>query len=99
MKRGFRLDAGIVLGNLETVAEQLGVEIRYEPMEGETGLSPGGLCRIRGKQIIIVNSKSPPEDQVATVIKALRRFDLSRIYLRPGIRDLLEGKTAGEKTA
>jgi len=92
------LDARTVLGHLEALAEQLGVEIRYEPMEGETVLSPGGMCRIRGAQVIIVNSKSPPGDQIHTLVKALRRLDLSRIYLRPGIRDLLESHAGEEGT-
>jgi len=90
------LDARAVLSYLEAVAEQLGVEIRYEPMEGETVLSPGGMCRIRGKTVIIVNAKAPLEDQVRTLVKALRRLDLSQIYLRPGIRDLLECDTGDE---
>lgn len=84
------MDARTVLSHLEAVADQLGVEVRYEPMEAETALSPGGLCRIRGKQVIIVNSKAPSGDQIGTLVKALRRLDLSRIYLKPGIRDLLE---------
>jgi hypothetical protein len=91
------VDARTILGHLEAVADQLGVEIRYEPMEGETVLSPGGLCRIRGKQVIIVNSKAPPGDQVGTFVKALRRLDLGQIYLKPGIRDLLEGETGEEE--
>lgn len=90
------MDDRTVLGHLEAVAEQLGVEIRYEPMEGETVLSPGGMCRIRGKTVIIVNAKAPLEDQVRTLVKALRRLDLSQIYLRPGIRDLLECDTGDE---
>jgi hypothetical protein len=32
------------------------------------------------------------------VVKALRRLDLSRIYLRPGIRDLLEDDAAEKAT-
>jgi hypothetical protein len=92
------LDARTVLGHLEAVAEQLGVEIRYEPMEAETVLSPGGMCRIRGKPVIIVNSKTSMEDQIRIVVKALRRLDLSRIYLRPGIRDLLEDDAAEKAT-
>jgi hypothetical protein len=96
MNKGITLDARTVLGHLEAVAEQLGVEIRYEPMEGETVLSPGGMCRIRGSLVIIVNSKAPLGDQIRTVAKALRRLDVSRIYLRPGIRDLLETDTAEE---
>jgi len=91
------LDARTMLGHLEAVADQLGVEIRYEAMEGESALSPGGLCRIRGKQVIIVNSKAPPGDQVGTLAKALSRLDLGRIYLRPGVRDLLEGEIGEEE--
>jgi hypothetical protein len=90
------LDARTVLGHLEAVADQLGVEIRYEPMEGETSLSAGGMCRIRGKQVIIVNSKAHLGDQIRTVAKALRRLDVSQIYLRPSIRDLLESAATGE---
>jgi hypothetical protein len=85
------LDPRTVLGHLEAVAEQLGVEIRYEPMAGEAVLSPGGMCRIRGDPVIIVNSTATLEDKIRTVAKALRRLDVSRIYLRPTIRELLEG--------
>lgn len=92
------MDAKTILGHLEAVAEQLGVEIRYEPMEDETALSPGGLCRIRDKQVIIVNSRAPARDQVGTLVKALRRLELNQIYLRPGIRDLLEGEIVEEET-
>lgn len=87
------MDDRTVLGHLEAVAEQLGVEIRYEPMEGEAALSPGGMCRLRGKAVIIVNGKAPLGDKIQTVARALRRLDVSRIYLRPGIRNLLERDT------
>ena len=98
VNRGVRLDARTVLGHLEALAEQIGVEIRYEPMEGEAALSPGGMCRIRGRQVIIVNSKAPLGDQIHTLVKALRRLDLSQVYLRPSIRDLLERDVGEEET-
>ncbi|MCD6305129.1 MAG: hypothetical protein J7M32_02430 [Deltaproteobacteria bacterium] len=85
------MDARKVLAQLEGAAEQLGLKIRYEPVEGETGPSLGGMCRIRGRPVIIINSKAAPADQVHILVKALRRLDLNRIYLRPGIRELLEG--------
>ncbi|MBW1780979.1 MAG: hypothetical protein JRL30_09600 [Deltaproteobacteria bacterium] len=95
VSKGSGLDDRTVLGHLEAVADNLGVEIRYEPMEGETPFSPGGMCRIRGKQVLIINAKAPPADQIATFVKAFSRLDLSQIYLRPGIRKLLEGKIEG----
>jgi len=86
------LDETATLGHLEALANNLGVEIRYESMEGETPFSSGGMCRIRDKQVIIINKKAATADKVTTLVKAFRRFDLSRIYLRPVLRDLLEGE-------
>jgi len=84
------LDDTAILGHLEALAHNLGVEIRYESMEGDDPFSSGGLCRIRDKQVIIINQKAATTDKVRTLVKALRCFDLSQIYLRPILRDLLE---------
>jgi len=91
------LDDRIVMGHLEAAAEQLGVEIRFEPLEGDGVLSSGGMCRIRGKTVIIVNKKSSVGDQVRTVVRALRRIERGQIYLRPGIRVLLESETGEDE--
>jgi len=90
MVRESGVDEITILGQLEALAQGLGIEVRYESMEGEAILSPGGLCRIKGRQVIIVNERVPVGDKVGTLVKAFRRFDLSRIYLRPVLRDLLE---------
>ena len=79
-----------VLGELETLAQKLGVEVRYEEVEGDNPLFPGGMCRIRGRQVIIINQRSPAADRVRTMVKALRSFDLGGIYLRPALRELLD---------
>ena len=84
------MDETATLGYLEELAHNLGVEIRYESMEGDSSFSSGGLCRIRDKQIIIVNQRAVTADKVRTLVKALRCFDLTQIYLRPVLRDLLE---------
>ncbi len=80
-----------MIGHLEALAHSLGVEIRYEYLEGETVFPSGGLCRIKDKQLIIVNKRAAAGEKVQTLARALRRFDLSRVYLRPALRDLLEG--------
>ena len=89
------MDETAILGHLEALAHALGIEIRYEHLEGETHSLSGGLCRIRGKQVIIINSEARTGLKVQTLAKALRRFDLSREYLRPALRDLIE--EAGQK--
>jgi len=84
------LDNTTIMGHLETLAHTLEIQIRYEHLEGESALSSGGLCRIRNKDIIIVNSMATTEEKIQTLAKALRRFDLSQIYLKPALRDFLE---------
>ena len=85
------MDNTAILGQLEAVAQTLGIQIRYECLEGEAAFSSGGLCRIRDKQVILVDERAPTGQKVHTLARVLRRFDLSQIYLRPALRDLLEG--------
>jgi len=84
------LDDTTILGHLEALAHTLEVQVRYEPLEGESAFPSGGLCRIKDKKYIIVNERASTGEKVRTLSKALRRFDLSRVYLRPALRDFLE---------
>ena len=86
------MDEAATLGHLEELAHNLGVEVRYESMEGDNTFSTGGMCRIRGKQVIIVNQKAAAADKLRTLVKALKSFDLAQVYLKPVLRDLLEGE-------
>jgi N-dimethylarginine dimethylaminohydrolase len=72
------------------LADKLGIPIRYEIIQDElTGL--GGLCRIEGQYILIIHSKATVKDKIEILSEALRRFDLSDIYLKPVLRELLDG--------
>ena len=84
------MDDNSILSHLEGLAHILEIEIRYEPLESETTFKSGGLCRVRDKRFIIVNEKASTREKVQIIAKALRRFDLSRVYLKPALRDLLE---------
>ncbi len=79
------------LEQLEEAAQSLGIEIRYETFKGESSLSPGGLCRLKGDYLLILNSRSGLSDRVNAIAAAVSRFDLSRTYLRPELREFLEG--------
>ena len=84
------MDNAGLLEHLEALAHTLGIPIRYERMEGETTFPSGGLCRIKGKHVIIVNESAATGEKVRTIADALRRFDLSEVYLKPALRDFLE---------
>ncbi len=91
------MDEISAINHLEALAYSLGIQVRYEYLESEeTSFHSGGLCRVNGKPIIIVNSGAPSSDKVQTLAKALRRFDLSGIYIKPALRDLLEESSEWE---
>lgn len=81
----------VLLNQLEELAEKLGIIVRDENINIEESSSTGGFCRIEGKYFLILNSKVTAKEKNQVMIKALRQFDLSNIYIKPVIRELLEG--------
>jgi hypothetical protein len=85
------MDDYATLALLEELAYRLGVPIRYEKMIDEDTLSAGGLCRLKGQEIILVDTRAGAKDKIRTLVKALKHFDLDDVYVRPAIRELLDG--------
>lgn len=78
-----------IIRQLEEIAEGLGIKVRHEQVKKEGVFFPGGLCKVKGEHILILNSRAGTEDKIETLARALASFDLSRIYIRPALRDLL----------
>lgn len=83
------MDDKTLLAQLEELAENLAIEIRYEAIRKEGSFFTGGLCRLKGKDILIVNSEASMGDKIQALAKALRRSDLSQVYMRPALREFL----------
>lgn len=81
----------VILDQLEELAEKLGIAIRQENVNVEGSSSAGGLCRVKDKYVLIIDSQASPREKMRVITEALRRFDLGDVYIRPGIRELLEG--------
>ncbi len=73
---------------LEGLAARLGIPIRYETIGRVVarGRPGGGLCRLRGQPMILVDDTLAPRERVAVLAKALGSFDLDGIYLPPLVR-------------
>ena len=84
------MDSQAALSQLEGLAQALGVAVRYEKIADDDPTNAGGLCRFRGESVIIVNSRASVKDKVATLVRALKNFDLHDVYIRPAVRELLE---------
>lgn len=70
---------------LEEVAARLGFSVILD-----TGPFHGGACVLDGNEMIILNSSAPLEQRLQHLAEALGRRDLSRIYLKPAIRLILD---------
>ncbi len=82
--------AEAMLSQLEELARGLAITIRYEALKQEGPFAAGGLCRVRGEYLLIMNSKLAAEEKIDVLAKALKRFDLSQVYLKPGVREFLD---------
>jgi hypothetical protein len=73
---------------LEALAARLGIPVRYEPMDRAVsqGRSSGGLCRLRGQQMILVDQSLGARERIAVLAQALGSFDLDGVYLPPLVR-------------
>ncbi|MBP7341622.1 MAG: hypothetical protein PHG54_07405 [Smithellaceae bacterium] len=87
---GTVVDDEILLLHLEQLAGQLDITVRHENLSGEEASGAGGLCRIEGEYVLILNSRAALDEQVQVALRALRRFNLEGMYVKPGIRGLLE---------
>ncbi len=81
----------VLLNQLEELAGKLGILVRDENINLEETSSPGGLCLFEGKYVLILNSRVTVKEKNQVMIKALQQFNLSEIYIKPVIRELLEG--------
>ena len=79
-----------LLQTLEAVADDLGVEIRREDLEG----SRGGLCRLRGRPCILVDRDLTLPERVDLVARSLARLPLDGVYMPPVVREYVEERTA-----
>ncbi len=81
----------ILLSQFEELAERLEILVRDENINLEESFTAGGLCRVDGKYILILNSKATINEKIQVMIKTLQQFDLDTIYVKPVLRELLEG--------
>jgi hypothetical protein len=80
------------LAQLEELAERLGITVRHVPLKGEGSAHAGGLCRIHGRDVVILNKKATGMEKRQLLVEILKRYDLNDVYLLPSLRELLDVK-------
>jgi len=64
------------------IATRLGVTVRWE-----RGSFKGGVCKIRGAPVVVLNKGRPAEMHLAILAEALRDLPLESVYIRPAVRE------------
>ena len=70
---------------LRDVAQRAQLEVRHE-----SGGMPAGVCVLKGKVLAVVPHGTPPAEECAYLVEALRRIDLSGVFVPPAVREALE---------
>jgi hypothetical protein len=82
-----------MLRALEELARRVGLEVRVEP-EWKGGPSAGGLCRLRGIPVVLLDGLAPMHERIGVLCDALAHFDLEDFFLPPALRAMLQARGA-----
>ena len=84
------MDDNITLSQLEALVLRLGITLRYEPLKIDGSIHTGGFCRIKGQDFVIIHKKATPREKIYILVEAVKRYDLSGIYILPSLREILD---------
>jgi hypothetical protein len=80
-----------LVDELAAAAERLGLEVRRERILREVGYRVrGGECRLREKNLVIIDPELPASEQLEVLAEALRGRDLEAIFLSPAARRAIQ---------
>jgi ribonuclease P protein component len=82
-----------LVDELVEVAKRVGVEVRRERILREVGYrARGGACRLREKDLLIIDRDQPPSEQIEVLAEALRKRNVEELYLSPAARRILQAE-------
>jgi hypothetical protein len=86
------MDDASLLSTLLDLTEELGISVRIISQAGDSTEHPGGsVVRLKGKEVVFLNSAASSVEQAVVVAEALSGHDeMQQRYLAPEIRQLIE---------
>ncbi len=82
------MDPQRVLAGLLHLAEHLGWEVKHCTLRGFHP-GAGGLCKVNGKSVLLLNSKASLVERTYALAEALRPLDLASLEMDPEVRSFL----------
>jgi hypothetical protein len=74
-----------LLSELEHLAQQLGVVVRYEKGDFE-----GGYCILKADRMLLINKRLMPNKKSSVFALALHEIGLENMFVKPAVREYIE---------
>lgn len=78
-----------LITDLEQVALQLGITVRYEKGDFE-----GGFCVLKESRVVLVNKRIFPARKASVMALALHEIGLENVFIKPAVREYIEDEVA-----
>lgn len=86
----------LIMHELLDLAQRLGIRIRREKLGTEEVPACSGLAWIDGRPVLFLDRGLPAVEAVDVLISELSAFPLEDVYVKPGIRALLDSSPEGD---
>ena len=74
-----------LIAELEQLAAQLGIAVRYEKGDFE-----GGYCILRTDRILLINKRLMPNKKASVCALALNEIGIDNLFIKPVVREFIE---------
>jgi hypothetical protein len=78
-----------LIAELEQLAAQLNVTVRYEKGDFE-----GGYCILKTDRILLINKRLMPNKKASVFALALHEIGLDNLFVKPAVREFVEDEVA-----
>jgi hypothetical protein len=78
-----------IMLDLEEVARQLGITLRYEK-----GDFDGGYCILKDQRTLVVNKKLHEMRKASILAVALHEIGIDSVFVKPAVREYIEDEVA-----
>lgn len=78
-----------LINELQELARQLGVTVRYEKGDFE-----GGYCVLKESRLLLVNRRLMPARKAVVLALAMREIGLDNVFIKPAVRQYIEDEAA-----
>lgn len=78
-----------VIQELQEIARQLGITVRFERGDFE-----GGYCILKAQRLLLINRRLLPNRKAVVLATALREIGLENVFLKPAVRAYIDDEAA-----